>query len=241
MESEGHTVWDNIFTEGGRIFERPHRGLFLLIEQMRALQVRKVLDIGSGTGRHLVFFASLGFETYGIDNSPEAVKQARKWLSEQNLSMDPEIDFGAFFSQFDTIAMGRRTFEVIAAPGKSYGTPGIRTFVFSTTLEQRDYPKVTIVSENAMETLKGLRAEPGKDIWLFGGGVLFRNLLAAGLVDSVEVAVMPVLLGGGIPLLSPPGPRAGLKLTGHKVYSTGIVSLEYSVNQSSPLNKSFQR
>ncbi len=45
--------------------------------------------------------------------------------------MDSEIDFGAFFSQFDTIAMGRRTFEVIATHGKSYGTPGIRTFVFS--------------------------------------------------------------------------------------------------------------
>ncbi|RPJ60280.1 MAG: dihydrofolate reductase [Acidobacteria bacterium] len=148
--------------------------------------------------------------------------------------MDPEIDFAALFNEFDTIVMGRRTFEVTTAHGKSYGMPGMNIFVFSTTLAQSDYPKATIVSENPMERLKELRAEPGKDIWLFGGGVLFRNVLAAGLVDSVEVAVMPVLLGGGIPLLSPPAPRARLKLTGHKVYSTGIVSLEYSVDQSSP-------
>jgi dihydrofolate reductase len=44
-----------------------------------------------------------------------------------------------------------------------------------------------------------MRAEPGKDIWLFGGGLLFRSLLEARLVDTVEVGVMPVLLGGGVP------------------------------------------
>ncbi len=77
--------------------------------------------------------------------------------------------------------------------------------------------------------MAALRAEPGKDIWLFGGGSLFRSLLDAGLVDTVEVAIMPVLLGGGIPLLPPPAKQTKLKLTGHKVYKTGIVSLEYSV------------
>jgi dihydrofolate reductase len=76
----------------------------------------------------------------------------------------------------------------------------------------------------------GLRAEKSKkDIWLFGGGGLFRSLLEAGLVDTVEVAVIPVLLGGGIPLLPPPAKQVSLKLTGHKVYKTGIVSLEYAV------------
>jgi dihydrofolate reductase len=79
------------------------------------------------------------------------------------------------------------------------------------------------------ETVAALRAEPGKDIWLFGGGSLFRSLLDAGLVDTVEVAIMPVLLGAGIALLPPPARQTKLKLTGHKVYKTGIVSLEYSI------------
>jgi dihydrofolate reductase len=61
------------------------------------------------------------------------------------------------------------------------------------------------------------------------GGVLFRSLLKAGLVDTVEVAVFPVLLGGGIPMLPPPAGRARLELTGHRVYKTGVVSLEYAV------------
>jgi dihydrofolate reductase len=142
--------------------------------------------------------------------------------------MDPAIDFSALYKEFDTILLGRRTFEVMARAGNA-GTPGMKTFVFSRTLRQRDHPDVTIIADNSDQILATLRAESGKDIWLFGGGLLFRSLLDAGLVDTVEVAVIPVLLGGGIPLLPPPAKQAKLKLTGHKVYQTGIVSLEYAV------------
>jgi dihydrofolate reductase len=142
--------------------------------------------------------------------------------------MDPEIDFGALFAQFDTFLMGRRTFEPMASVKKGK-TPGVKTYVFSRTLRQEDYPGVTIVAEGVEEMVAALRAEPGKDIWLFGGGSLFRSLLDAGLVDTVEVAIMPILLGEGIPLLPPTASQTKLKLTGHKVYKTGIVSLEYSV------------
>ena len=144
--------------------------------------------------------------------------------------MDPDIDFRALYAQFDAVLIGRRTFEVLTGGKKKGGAmPGMKTFVFSRTLRQRDYPKVTIVAENAGETVTALRAESGKDIWLFGGGLLFRSLLDAGLVDTVEVAVMPVLLGGGVPLLPPPAKAGKLNLTGHKVYKTGIVLLEYAV------------
>lgn len=142
--------------------------------------------------------------------------------------MDPEIDFAALFAQFDTFLMGRRTFEPMANVKKGK-TPEVKTYVFSRTLRQEDYPGVTIVAEGVEETVAALRAAPGKDIWLFGGGSLFRTLLDAGLVDTVEVAIMPVLLGEGIPLLAPPTTQKKLRLTGHKIYGTGIVSLEYTV------------
>ena len=147
--------------------------------------------------------------------------------------MDPDIDFGALWDQFDTFLIGRRTFEVMTRGKKKAGAmPGMKTLVFSRTLRQRDYPKVTIVADAAEEKVAALREESGKDIWLFGGGLLFRSLLAAGLVDTVEVTVVPVLLGGGIPLLPPPAKQVKLKLTGHKVYKTGIVSMEYAVKYS---------
>ncbi len=141
---------------------------------------------------------------------------------------DPEIDFAALFAQFDTLLMGRGTFEWMVKYG-SATVPGMTSIVFSRTLAQRDYPNVKIVAGKEKETVAALRAKPGKDIWLFGGGLLFRSFLDAGLVDSVEVAVVPVLLGGGISLLPSPAKQAKLKLTSHKVYKTGIVLLEYSV------------
>jgi dihydrofolate reductase len=67
------------------------------------------------------------------------------------------------------------------------------------------------VADKERETVAALRAQPDKDLWLFGGGLLFRNILDAGLVDTVEVAVIPVLLGGGIPLLPARAERTKLK------------------------------
>jgi dihydrofolate reductase len=141
---------------------------------------------------------------------------------------DPDIDFAALFKEFDTFLIGRRTFEGMAKVGRGE-TPGVKTIVFSRTLRQRDYPGVTVVADEPEKVLAELRSAPGKDIWLFGGGLLFRSLLDAGLVDTVEVAIIPVLLGSGIPLLPTPAKRAKLDLIGHKIYKTGIVSLQYAV------------
>lgn len=144
--------------------------------------------------------------------------------------MDPEIDFAGFFKNIDTVLIGRRTFEHALKQGGDGGDmPGMKAFVFSKTLRVADHPDVTIVSDEAGKAVAALRAQAGKDIWLMGGGGLFRSLLDAGQVDSVEVAVIPVLLGGGIPLLPSPGMSAKLQLVNNKVYKSGIVSLNYTI------------
>ena len=141
---------------------------------------------------------------------------------------DPEIDFRAIFAKFDTLLIGRRTFEAMIRDGKA-DVPGMKTFVFSQSLRQIDYPNVTIVAEKSKEAVTSIRARSGKDIWLFGGGLLFRSFLEFGLVDGVEVAIIPVLLGGGLPLLPQPASLAKLKLVKHKIYQkTGTVLLEYT-------------
>jgi dihydrofolate reductase len=146
--------------------------------------------------------------------------------------MDPEIDFNSIFSEFDTLLMGRKSFEVAAAMG-SGAWPGMKTVVFSRTLRQSDHPDVTVVAEGGHDFVSGLRSQPGKDIWLFGGGSLFRSLAEAGLVDTVEVAIIPVLLGDGVPLLPGPENRIRLKLQKHRLYSaTGTVSLEYAIDRA---------
>lgn len=141
---------------------------------------------------------------------------------------DPDVDFEAHFARFDTFLMGRGTYEIIP-PDQDPAAWG-RVFVFSTTLRQEDHPGVTVVPEVSAEVVAAIRAGASRDIWLFGGGRLFHALLGAGEVDAVEVAVVPVLLGEGIPLLPGPAGRHRLTLTGHRLYPrSGIMGLEYDV------------
>src|SRR6185436_19269678 len=114
--------------------------------------------------------------------------------------MDPDIDFGALMGSFDTVLLGRKTYEATRQQGGGEAMPGVQSYVFSTTLRPADCPGV-IVSDTPAETVAALKATPGKDIWLFGGGSLFASFLQLGLVDAVEVAIIPVLLGDGVPLL----------------------------------------
>lgn len=144
---------------------------------------------------------------------------------------DSDIDFGALFAQFDTMLLGRRTFEGMGGQGQS---GGMKTVVASRTLKAADHPGVTVIGDGLAEAITALKAQPGKDIWLFGGGELFRSLTSLGLVDRVEVAVVPVLLGGGTPLLPPPMAQTRLRLDGHRLYDkSGIMLLEYEVVSSS--------
>jgi dihydrofolate reductase len=143
--------------------------------------------------------------------------------------MDPSIDFAALFKEFDTAVMGRKTYEVLTAQGGHGAMPGLDVVVFSTTIPAAEYPGVRILNDDPGEIVAALKAKRGRDIWLYGGGALFRSLLDAGLVDTVEVAVIPVLLGAGVPLL-PPGSTRKLVLTDQKTLpASGIVALSYSV------------
>jgi dihydrofolate reductase len=143
--------------------------------------------------------------------------------------MDPSIDFAALFAEFDTLVMGRKTYEVMTAQGGPGGVPGLDVVVFSRTLPPITRKGLRIVKDDPREVVAALKGKAGRDIWLFGGGVLFRSLLDAGLVDSVEVAVIPVLLGSGVPLVTPGG-TTKLVLVDHKALpASGIVALSYSV------------
>jgi dihydrofolate reductase len=140
---------------------------------------------------------------------------------------EPGIDFDELYGQFDILLMGRRTFEEVPTDTDIYKDKEI--IVFSRTLKQKDHPGVTIVSDNIESRLKELRSRPGKDIWLFGGGELFRSLLELCLVDTIEPAIMPVVIGGGRHLLPVPAVERRLSLTSSRVFPSGIVWLEYSV------------
>jgi dihydrofolate reductase len=105
--------------------------------------------------------------------------------------------FTAFYAQFDTVLMGRKSYDQAGGAVRPF-----TTYVVSRTLPPGKRGDVTVLGTDAFERIAALRAQPGKDIWLWGGGELFGSLAAAGLVDTVEVGVIPVLLGDGRKLMA---------------------------------------
>ena len=148
--------------------------------------------------------------------------------------MDDAIDFGAMFAEFDAFVMGRKTWDVSAQTEFVQRFDGKDVIVFSKTLKTPPRPGVRIVSTAPADTVRELKQKPGKDIWLFGGGSMFRTLADAGLVDTVEVAIMPVLLSQGVPMLAPGGRIRGMTLDRCEALpKSGIVMLSYTLPQQS--------
>jgi dihydrofolate reductase len=146
---------------------------------------------------------------------------------------DPDIDrevMPALFAEFDTFVMGRKTYETIRAQGDANPLLGQSLVVASTTLTEPDRPNIRFVAENIVEAVADLKRQPGKDIWLFGGGHFARTLFDANLVDTVEASVMPILLTEGLPLL-PPGARVKLTLESVRSFKSGIQMLSYAVSR----------
>ncbi len=136
--------------------------------------------------------------------------------------------------------MGRRTYEVAMREGlRSY--PGLRNYVVSRTLRAANYPEVTILRDDVEQTVGDLRRGAGKDIWVCGGGVLFASLLAADLVDTVEVGISPTLVRGESTAMLGLDPRlppsVPLTLTHHRTLPSGLLVLEYTVDRMRPGNR----
>jgi dihydrofolate reductase len=142
---------------------------------------------------------------------------------------DPTVDFAAIFAGFDTALLGRHTYELTLQPGAPPWPPDWRIYVFSRTLNPPDHPSVKVISSGAGAVVRALRTDSGRDIWLFGGGQLFASLLAEHAVDQVEVATMPVLLGGGVPLAAG-APRCRLRLIATSAAPSGIVNSTYAID-----------
>lgn len=144
------------------------------------------------------------------------------------IPMDPDIDFAAMYAGFSGLVMGRRSYDVYVATGGGVGPP-LPVFVYSQTLPEGQRDGVTVVRD-AEAHVRALKAVDGKPIWLWGGGELFRRLAEAGLVDGVDVAIIPILLGGGLPLLPAANRRLPLRFKAHRLYQkTGTLFVEYDV------------
>ena len=132
----------------------------------------------------------------------------------------------AFFDTVDTVLLGRRTWDLMVRMGDP-SFRGMKNYVFTKNPPASAPTAIEFVTGDAADFVRGLREQEGKNIWLCGGGALFRSLLAAGVVDAIELAVHPLLLGGGIPLFGPTPARIPLRFVSAKPLTGGLVMMSY--------------
>lgn len=150
---------------------------------------------------------------------------------------DQDYGLNDFFERIDATFTGRKSYEVMqkhAAESNGEGIPGmpnLTEYVFSRTLTSVKKGAVLIAGDSITEARK-LKKQQGKDIWLFGGAVLYDSLMKEGLVDELWLSVHPILLGKGRKLFPEHGDRIALRLLESKAYDTGLVSVRYAVENS---------
>jgi dihydrofolate reductase len=144
---------------------------------------------------------------------------------------DQDYGLSDFFKRVDTIFIGRKTYEMsLEMQGGGAGFPTFKEYIFSTTLDKvKD--GATLIKDNIKAEIEKIKNAKGKDIWLFGGASLTTSLMNLGLVDELSLAVHPILLGSGKTLFNGIKKRINLSLLDTKTYSTGLVSLTYSLQQ----------
>lgn len=131
--------------------------------------------------------------------------------------------------EFDTVLMGRKTYEVGVNEGitNPYGT--LEQYIFSRTLTVSPDPHVTLVRADVAGTVRRLKQRPGKAIWLCGGADLAGQLIAERLIDELVLKVHPVLFGAGIPLFGNFDGRVNMELIESKCYRSGVMLNHYQV------------
>lgn len=148
-------------------------------------------------------------------------------------------DFLESLKSYDTVLMGRKTYEYGyqygMKPGEPSGValasnPGMKHYIFSSSIDFTSNEKVELIREDAAVFVRNLKQKPDKKIWLCGGGKLAGSLLKAKLIDKLILKINPVLIGKGIPLFGNYAHKTGLKLDEAKSYDGGIILSSYKIN-----------
>jgi dihydrofolate reductase len=151
-----------------------------------------------------------------------------EWLTSRPA---PEGFYGmnAFMKSIDTKVLGRKTYEVSLRMGARFDGRN-RSIVFSRQSPPADAPPgVEFANEPIAPFVSRLREEPGKDIWLMGGGEIIASFLDEDAIDEFVISVVPVFIGDGIPLIAPRHRHVHLDLDSVERFEDGLVQMRYRV------------
>ena len=144
----------------------------------------------------------------------------------------PEGFYGmnAFMKSIDTMLLGRKTYDASLRLGATFDSKKSQTIVFSRDAPPPDVPSgVEFVNDPIGPFTSHLREQPGKDIWLMGGGDLIASFLDEHAIDEFVISVVPVFIGEGIPLIARRHRHVPLELRSVERFDDGLVQLRYGV------------
>ena len=162
-----------------------------------------------------------------LDNYIARKDGAIDWILEGD---EAASEMTEFWKNIDAVVIGRKTYEPVLKSGTPFPTfPGVKNYVLSRTLKESPDKNVEIIREDAVEFIRKLKTEQGKDIFVMGGGLLAKALFEANLIDEFGVSIHPMLLGSGIPLFHEIVNQIDLELIECKSFKNGCVSISYRV------------
>ena len=144
------------------------------------------------------------------------------------LFMPKDYSMAPFFATVDVAIMGRKTLDDgLKMTGGKFNNYGIKCYVMSRSQPVGERDGYEVTNQTPEGLVRDIREGPGKNIWMMGGGELAREFLKADLIDEMEIGVVPVLIGEGIPLFPAGFPQREFKLVENKAYSKGLLVLKY--------------
>ena len=159
-----------------------------------------------------------------------------EWLNRRPRNFD--YGMRALYRTIDTTLLGRKTYDfALDYQKKKMGGKGrifdskVANYVFSHRPPKSAAPGVEFVTEPVKNFARRLRVQPGKHIWMMGGGELIASFLDAGEIDEFDIHVIPVFIGEGIPLIAPRHRDISLNLRTARKYPDGVVRLRYDLGR----------
>lgn len=173
--------------------------------------------------RKVILYVAVSLDGYIADHEGKVDRLVGK-DSEYN----GDYGYGEFISHVDTVVMGMHTYQQIMTElsPDEWPYPNLKSYIF-THQEMNDRRGIAFIQRKPEKFLLELKNKPGKDIWICGGSNLANQLMDAGMIDEYHLHIMPVVLGGGVPLFNKPHPGLQLCIESIKEVN-GVINVVYS-------------